>query len=128
MRSGNEMRQALLSHLPPAADLETYRKQIAATLEKNRKKNRLERVLANLFWLFCAGYATVHLWFDNLGPQFPRTPFLACIFMLLGGVELLKHHIHAAQVETQKDIKQLHVQILELQSAFEESQREANEA
>ncbi len=42
MRSGNEMRQALLSHLPPAADLETYRKQIAATLEKNRKKNRLE--------------------------------------------------------------------------------------
>jgi hypothetical protein len=35
---------------------------------------------------------------------------------LWGGVELLKHRIHAAQVEVQKDFKQLQLQVLEIRA------------
>jgi len=52
----------------------------------------------------------------NADSHMPRAPFLACIFFLWGGVELLKHRIHAAQIEIQKDLKQLHLQVLELKA------------
>ena len=116
MQPNNDMRDRLLSHLPPATDLSVYRQQVAATLEKNQKRIRLERLLATLFWIFCAVTCTVYIWFGNGGSQFPRAPFLACIFLLFGGVEILKHHIHSAQVELHKEIKQLQVQVFELQS------------
>jgi hypothetical protein len=118
MRPNNDVRDRLLSHLPAAADLAAYRKEVAATLEKNQKRIRLERILATLFWIFCAVTAAIYIWFGNNGSQFPRAPFLACIFLLLGGVEILKHHIHSAQVELQKEVKQLQVQVLELQSSI----------
>jgi hypothetical protein len=118
MPRNNEIRDRLLSHLPPATDLTAYRKQVAVTLEKNQKRIRLERILANLFWIFCAATAAIYIWFGNNGFQYPRAPFLACIFLLLGGVEILKHHVHSAQVELQKEVKQLQVQVFELQSSL----------
>ena len=118
MQPNSDMRDRLLSHLPPATDLGVYRQQVAVTLEKNQKRIRLERLLATLFWIFGAVTCTVYIWFGSGGSQFPRAPFLACIFLLLGGIEILKHHIHSAQVELHKEIKQLQVQMFELQSSL----------
>lgn len=84
MRPNNDIRDELLSHLPPAADLAVYRKQVATTLEKNQKRIRLERFLATLFWVFCAVTAAMYIWFGNNSSQFPRAPFLACIFSVVG--------------------------------------------
>jgi hypothetical protein len=115
MSQDNGFRDRLLLNLPDPSDLATYRKQVASTIEKNQKRIRLERFLANSFWVFCAFVATAYIWFSNGASQVSRAPFLACIFLLLGAVELIKHHIHSAQVELQKEVKQLQVQVLELQ-------------
>src|ERR1700759_5087896 len=123
MRSNDDIRERLLSHLPPASDLAAYRAQVAATLEKNQRRIRIERVTANLFWIFCALTATAYIWFSTGGTQLPRAPFLACIFLLLGGVEILKHHVHVAQVELQKEVKQVQVQLFELQMSLENGKR-----
>lgn len=114
----NDFRDRLLLHLPDPADLTNYRNQVASTIEKNQKKIKLERLLATSFWIFCALLATAFIWFSSGGSQAPRAPFLACIFLLLGAVELLKHHVHSAQVELQKEVKQLQVQVLELQASI----------
>ena len=123
MKPSNDIRDRLLLHLPDPRDLNQYRSDVAATIAKNQKKMRLEKVLANSFWIFCAALATSYIWFRNDGSQFPRAPFLACIWLLVGGVELLKHHIRSARVELQKGIKQLQVQVLELQAALLKSDK-----
>ncbi len=116
MRNMNKIRQGLLSQLPQPENYSQYRDQVAAAIETDRKRMRVEQVLTMLFWIFCAASATAYLWFGNSSSQLPRAPFLACIFFLWGGVELLKHRIHAAQIELQKEIKQLQLQVLALQA------------
>ena len=113
----NPMQNRLLSQLPGPNDLDAYRKKVAAILEKDRKQIRIDRIIATSFWIFCAVSAAAYLWFGDTWSQLPRAPFLACIFFLWGGVEVLKHHIHSAEVELRKEVKQLQVQVLELQSA-----------
>ena len=113
----NPMQDRLLSQLPGAGELDAYRKKVAALVESDRKRIRVERVIATSFWVFCALSAVAYLWFGDTWSQLPRAPFLACIFFLWGGVEVLKHHIHSAEVELRKEVKQLQVQVLELQSA-----------
>jgi hypothetical protein len=118
MQNTNELRQRLLSQLPQPENFSQYREQVVATIEKEQRRLRIERLLTTIFWIFCAITATAYLWFGNSSSQLPRAPFLACIFFLWGGVELLKHHIHAGQVAVQKELRQLQLQVLALQAGL----------
>ncbi|ABF40825.1 hypothetical protein Acid345_1824 [Candidatus Koribacter versatilis Ellin345] len=115
----NPMQNRLLSQLPDSGELADYRKKVATIVETDRRRIRVERVIATSFWIFCAISAAAYLWFGDTWSQLPRAPFLACIMFLWGGVEVLKHHIHSAEVELRKEVKQLQVQVLELQGAKE---------
>lgn len=116
MNKTNDITDGLLARLPNSSELAKFRSSIASSIEKNRVRVQRERVLATAFWIFCAASATVYLWFGSEAGKFPRAPFLACIFFLWGGIEVLKHHIYAARVEALKEIKQLQLQVLELQA------------
>jgi len=121
MRNPNEIRNQLLSQLPQPVDLANYRNHVAEIIQRDQKRMRVEHIVSTLFWIFCAASATAYLWFGNGDAHLPRAPFLACIFFLWGGVELLKHRINATQVEIQKDLKQLQLQVLEMQAGGEKS-------
>lgn len=116
MNQPNNIAEGLLAHLPDSSQLTSFRQQVTSSIEKNRVRLQRERVIAHAFWIFCAVTATAYLWFGPDAARFPRAPFLACIFFLWGGVELLKHYIQASRVETLKEIKQLQLQVLELQA------------
>ena len=111
----DSLREGLLAHLPQPADLAAYRSEVSLLIEQNEKRIRRERRWVTLFWIFCAVSATIYLWFGTDGSNFPRAPFLACIFFLWGVLEMLKHHINACRIDLLKEIKQLQVQVLELQ-------------
>lgn len=113
----DSLRDRLLGRAPRPADLADYRQQVSAALEKNRTRIRRERRLATLFWIFCAASATVWLWFSADAASLPRGPFLACIFFTWGGVEILKHNIHACRIDLLKEIKEMQLQIFELQES-----------
>ena len=117
MDNADEIRNQLLSHVPQPEDLSEYRSRIGQIIQKEQKHLRVERIVTTIFWSFCVASATAYLWFGNSDSHLPRAPFLACIFFLWGGVELLKHRIHAVQVEIQKDLKQLQLQILEIKAS-----------
>jgi hypothetical protein len=114
----SNMRDLLLSQMPQPENLSAYREQVAAAIEKAQRRVQIQRRFTTAFWIFCAASATVYLWFGSSAGQFPRAPFLACIFFLWGGVELIRHSIAALQVEMQKDIRHLQVQVLELRSSL----------
>ena len=111
----NTLRDALFAQLPQPGDLAAYRNRVSSMIDENQKRIRRERIWVTVFWIFCAASATAYLWFGTDGSQFPRAPFLACIFFLWGGFEMLKHHIHSSRIDLLKEIKQLQLQVLELQ-------------
>jgi hypothetical protein len=113
-QSDETFRDRLLSHLPQPGGLAGYRREVAAMLEKNQKRLRLERLIVTAFWVFCVVSVVVYIWFDKSSAATPKGPFLACIFMIWGASEVVKHYINACRIDLMKEIKQLQVQVLEL--------------
>jgi hypothetical protein len=83
-------------------------------MAREQSRLRLQRILVQVFWLFCAASATAYMWFGPAQDRVPRAPFLACLFLLLGGIEVLKHRIHRSRVEMLAELKLLQLQVMEL--------------
>jgi len=110
----HSLRDRLLSQGVQPGDLEAYRAEVASLAESDRRRVQREHVVVVAFSIFCGACALAWLWFDTESARLPRGPFLAILFFVWGGVEVLKHRIHAARVELLKEIKQLQIQLMEL--------------
>ncbi|MEO8657570.1 MAG: hypothetical protein ABI693_03830 [Bryobacteraceae bacterium] len=111
------LRQGLLARLPLPVDAAEFRRTVEASVAEGEKRIRRERILVTLFWVFCVVSAVAYVWFSPGTTPAARAPFLACLFFLWGGIEVLKHHINAARTDLKAQIKQLQVQLLELQKS-----------
>jgi hypothetical protein len=112
----DSLRERLLTQLPTLQNMAAYKAAVVETLERNQKRIRRERMFVTLFWIFCVASAVSYIWFGRGSAQvLPRGPFLACIFFTWGAFEMLKHWINSARIDLLKEIKQVQVQILELQ-------------
>ena len=114
-----KMQDRLLSHLPKKpANLTDYRKEVAVLLEKNDKAFLREKWGARALWLFCVVLGVSYLWFSGAGHDTPKAAWLgslACFWLIVGAVEVLKHFINRTRVELLKEVKQVQLQVLELQ-------------
>ncbi|HEY3744133.1 MAG TPA: hypothetical protein VGL53_30015 [Bryobacteraceae bacterium] len=108
--------ESLLGRVPQPGDVAAYRESTARLLEKNEKSVARERIATRAFWIFCAASATAWLWFSAEGAQLPRGPFLACIFFVWGGVEVVKQRVRESHMGLLKEIKQLQLQVFELET------------
>jgi len=117
---GNEnMRDRLLARLPQPENIAEYRNEVTALLDRNDKKLRQEKWYSGLIWGFVAGLGTIFLWQGGKHASTATAAYLgtfACFFLIYGAVELLKHFINRSRVELLKEIKQLQLQVLELQA------------
>ena len=111
------LRDRLLSRAPNTSDLADYPQFILSAVEKDQKRIRRDRILATLFWIFCAASVTAWLGFSAESARLPRGPFLAGIFFTWGGVEIVKHHIDACRTDLLKEIKQIQLQLFEREAA-----------
>jgi hypothetical protein len=115
-----KLQDRLLSRLPDASNAAAYRKEVAQLLAKNDKAFLREKWGARAMWIFCVCLGTAYLWFGGEKLDTPKAAWfgcLACFWLLIGAVELLKHFINRTRVELLKEIKQVQLQILELQEA-----------
>lgn len=117
-KESDELRDRLLGQVARPGDLASYRQRVSATVEANTARIRRERTLTTLFWIFCAASATAWLWFSADSAHLPRGPFLACVFFTWGGVEVVKHYINASRVDLLKELKELQLQVFELQNSL----------
>lgn len=115
------MQDRLVSKLPKPGNLEQYRKEVALLLEKNEKGFLREKWGARAMWIFCVCLGTTYLWFGGARLDTPKAAWfgcLACFWLLIGAVELVKHFINRSRIELLKEIKQVQLQLLEMQEAM----------
>jgi hypothetical protein len=118
-----EMRDQLLSRLPQPENLADYRREVGALLEKNQRGLRREKWGTAAIWFWVVGLGTVLM----TGAGIKMSPAnagkaayigtFACFFLIAGAVELLKHFINRARVDLLKEIKQVQLQVLEVQAS-----------
>jgi hypothetical protein len=63
------------------------------------------------------------MWFSGAKLDTPKAAWfgtLACFWLLVGATELLKHFINRSRVELLKEIKQVQLQVLEVQKQVQD--------
>ena len=119
--NSEHFRDQLLSRLPQPENLSDYRSSVAVLLDKNRRNLKREKWYSGAVWSFVVVLGTVLLTGAGMklgSTQSGNAAFLgtfACFFLICGAVELLKHFINRSRVDLLTEIKQLQLQVLELQ-------------
>lgn len=117
-QQSNDLRDRLLATLPQPENLAAYRQETAALMSKHARALHWDKIAANT--LYFIAIVLVFLW--NHGPWHLGTTALAYlqvitgVFFFMGLIYTVRYEIYARQVDTLKEIKQVQLQILELQA------------
>jgi hypothetical protein len=120
----DSIRERLLSQLPQPANLPAYREEVALLLEKKEKEVRRERRVMIELWVFTIVVSILFLWMgaQRMGSKAVDEAVLGPYFMGCAGfwflfalVYFVAHVINRSRVELLKELKQVQVQVLELQ-------------
>jgi hypothetical protein len=114
----DKMQSRLLGKMPDPANAAEYRREVAQMLEKNDRAFLREKWGSRALWIFCVLLGTAYLWSGGAKLDTPKAAWfgcLACFWLLIGAVELLKHFINRSRVELLRELKQVQLQVLELQ-------------
>ena len=122
------LRERLLSHLPQPANLAAYREEVALLLEKKEKEVRRERRVMIELWVFTIVVSILFLWMgaQRMGSKAVDEAVLGPYFMGCAGfwflfalVYFVAHSISRSRVALLKEVKQVQVQVLELQALLQ---------
>jgi len=117
----DNLRERLLARLPQPGNLAAYREETATLLAKHARALRWDKFTAAMFAFLAI--AMVCLW--NHGPWHPGTlaliwlQVMSAVFFFMGVIYSVRYEIYANQVATLKEIKQVQLQILELQASLQ---------
>lgn len=120
----NDLRERLLAAMPQPENLAAYREETATLLAKHARALRWNRITAYMFAFITV--ALVLLW--NHGPWRPGTlaltwlQVMSAVFFFMGIIYLVRNEIYESQVATLKEIKQVQLQILEIQASLRKEQ------
>ena len=123
-QQSNDLRERLLAALPQPENLAAYREETAALVAKRAKSVRGDKVVATVFYFI----AVVMVCFWNRAPFSPGTMALTWLqvtgafFFFLGVIYSVRFEIRESQIATLKEIKQVQLQILELQASLRKNQ------
>jgi len=121
-QKNDNLREHLLARLPQPGNSAAYRAEVEASLRKNQRAFRREKWGVGALWVFAVCLSTAFLYEGARRLDTPRGTWfglLACFVMLYPLAEVLKHFINRGRVEVLKEIKQLQLQVLELQAQLE---------
>jgi hypothetical protein len=124
-QQSNDLRERLLATLPQSENLVAYREETAALLAKHARALRWDKFAANMIvFLACA------LWYFWTPNQFWHLSagtihgfqVASALMFFFGVIGTARYEIYASQVATLKEIKQVQLQILELQASLRKDQ------
>lgn len=120
----DSVRERLLAHLPQPESAAAYREQTAVLLAKHEKALSADRWAVHVLYLCVMGllfFAVQWLW-PHMAPGSPvglRFLVGATAFAAVAALYDIRYRIYASQVAMLKEVKQVQLQILELQGALE---------
>jgi hypothetical protein len=124
-QQSNDLRERLLATLPRPENLAAYREETAALLARHARALRWDKFLA-----YIIVFIAVALWFLWT----PNQPWhlsagtiqgfqvASALMFFFGVIYTARYEIYASQVATLKEIKQVQLQILELQASLRKDQ------
>lgn len=123
-QQSNDLRERLLATLPQPENLAAYREETAVLLAKHARALRWDKITAST--LSFLAVALVCLW--NRGPwslgstALVYLQVMSAVFFFMGLIYTVRYEIYDKQVATLKEIKQVQLQILELQASLRKEQ------
>src|SRR3974377_546587 len=125
MAQQNDLRDRLLATLPQPENLAAYREETAPLLAKHARALRWDKITAYMIvWIAIALWflrVPSPLWHLNTGTIHGFEVASALIFFF-GLIFSVRYEIYDSQVATLKEIKQVQLQILELQASLQKNE------
>jgi hypothetical protein len=122
MENQNEsMRERLLAHLPQPENLAAYREETASLLAKHEKALFWEK-MPYVVCLVLAAFILMAkwIWAQKIGAALDQFTWLwTGFFFFVYCVGTLRYQIYRSQVDMLKEVKQVQLQILELQASLQ---------
>jgi hypothetical protein len=122
-KQNDSMRERLLARLPQPENLAAYREQTASLLAKHEKALFWEKMPSTVCYVTAiAIWIVANLWGQKLGMTTTQISWLwagAAIFYFVGAINDLRYRIYRSKVDTLKEVKQVQLQILEIQASIQ---------
>src|SRR5579872_2417462 len=120
-QENDNMRDRLLARLPQPENLSAYREETASLLAKHEKALFWEKLASKTGYLVAA--IMVVLWLLKLTPAPAMResfwPLVGAVYFL-SAVGDLGYRIYRSKVDMLKEVKQVQLQVLELQASLQE--------
>jgi hypothetical protein len=122
-QQSNDLRERLLAALPQPENLTVYREETASLLAKHAEALRWEKITATTF-VFLAAVLFIWSFYPGRlgGAAVYSFRFGSALFYFIGAIYAVQYKVYASQVATLKEIKQVQLQILELQASLRKDQ------
>jgi hypothetical protein len=121
-KQNDSMRERLLARLPQPENLASYREETASLLAKHEKALFWEKMPSTLFEVTAAAFLMAFIfWGKKLNLT---TTYIVSVwaFLFFVGVTFdLRYRIYRSRVDTLKELKQVQLQILEVQATLQKS-------
>lgn len=115
----NKLREGLLAALPTPQNLAAYREETATLLAKHARALRWDKISANVLVLIGVFLYLWSFYPGRLGAQAVHSFQLgAAVFYFVGLIYLVRYWVYANQIAALREIKQVQLQILELQASL----------
>jgi hypothetical protein len=115
----NNLREGLLAALPQPENLAAYREETAELLAKHARALRWDKITANTLMILAVALFWWSVYPGRLGPPGVHSlQFGSALLYFVGAIYALRCAIYASQVATLKEVKQVQLQVLELQSSL----------
>jgi hypothetical protein len=119
----DNLRDRLLAALPQPENLTAYREETACALAKHHRALRWDKILANTIILSACAVTVVFIFnpgFWHLGMSALHSVELGTAFLYGVGLFLqVQYKIYESEIANLKEIKQVQLQILELQASLQ---------
>jgi hypothetical protein len=115
----NNMREGLLAALPQPENFAAYREETAALLAKHARALRWDKVAANTLVYLAVLLFLWSCYPGHLGVTGAHSfQFGSALLYFVGVIYAVQYKVYESQVATLKEIKQVQLQVLELQASL----------
>ena len=122
-QSSNNLRERLIAALPQPENLTAYREETASLLAKHAEALRWDKIATTIFAVIAIALFIWSCYPGGLGSMAVYAfRFGSALFYFITAIYSVQNKVYTSQVATLKEIKQVQLQILELQSSLQNGQ------
>src|SRR5271157_89256 len=123
-KENNSVRERLLGRLPQPENLAAYREETASLLAKHERALFWEKWTAKVIYFCAVGVimTSIFIWGPWGGGHANIVPYVTGFLLFFGaGYAALRYYIYRSKVDILKEVKQIQLQLLELQATLNKS-------